>query len=81
MQIKKGGCRYRTQYHNPIADTFEATKAIDGGTENAIASGILIAMTAQTLARNEDIINFALRVQFIADMATTPFALELIDKV
>ena len=81
MQIKKGGCRYRPQYHNPIGNAFYAAQAIDGGTEIAIARRILIAMTAQTFASNKDLIDFALRVQFVADMATTPFTLVLVNKV
>ena len=81
MQIKKGNCRYRAQYHNPIGNAFYAAKAIDGGTEIAIARRILIAVAAQTFARNKDIIDFALRVQFVTDMATTTFTLVLINKV
>lgn len=81
MQIKKGSCRYRTQHHNPIGNAFYAAQAINGGTEIAIARCILIAVTTQTFAGNKDIIDFALRVQFVADMATTPFTLVLINKV
>lgn len=81
MQVKEDRCPRRSSDDQPARQAPDAANAIKWGAEGAVTSRDLVAMTAQTLANNVDMLSFALGMQFVAHMTTAALAAILVDTV
>jgi len=81
VQVKKDACRYRSHYNNPIRQSSDAANTKKRRAEIAVTRRVLVTMASQPFTSDKDIIYFALCMEFITNMATTAFALVLINKV
>jgi hypothetical protein len=81
VDVEENGDRYRTYSHDPACQPSNAAKASKGRTEITVAVHILVAVAAQPFADNHHFFGFALRMQFVADIATTALTTKLVDEV
>ena len=81
MQIKEDSNYNSGKHGNSASQPFQATDAVEWRAHIAITVGILIAMAAQALTRDNHVVSFALSVQFFTDMTSTALADKLIDEV
>jgi hypothetical protein len=81
MKVEKDCRHYSSHRDDPARETLDASDTIERRTEITVTGRVLIAMPAQSLAHNKDIIELTLGMQFIADMPPATFAGVLVDEV